>query len=401
MVLIAVISPIVSFGQSPYLGTTAQFAIFTSVGAFTSTGATSVTGDIGTNVGAFTGFPPGTVVGQIHVADSASAQAATDAFSLYGSLSTIGCGNVITSPIGNGKILTPGVYCIGGAATLNGNLILDGQGNPDAIFIFQIGGAFSTSALSNITLINSASSSNIYWQIEGAVDLGSSSGFLGTIVADGAISIASGASLEGRALSIGGAISLSDNKVSLSSTSGSPLPIQLLSFTAHEIDGNVQFSWSTASEIGNNYFSIERSLDGVHFEEILRIAGMGNSSSIIYYSAVDHDPYNGISYKRLKQTDFDGKYTYSNIVSVNLEKPLTFSIYPNPFIVNSHITINCLGDIKKAKLCLYNTLGEIITNIPLTDQSTIFKTDNLSPGIYFYILVDNDKIIQSGKLVSQ
>ena len=138
MVLIAVISPIVSFGQSPYLGTTAQFAIFTSVGAFTSTGATSVTGDIGTNVGAFTGFPPGTVVGQIHVADSASAQAATDAFSLYGSLSTIGCGNVITSPIGNGKILTPGVYCIGGAATLNGNLILDGQGNPDAIFIFQI-----------------------------------------------------------------------------------------------------------------------------------------------------------------------------------------------------------------------------------------------------------------------
>jgi hypothetical protein len=401
IVLIPLLIPNVNFAQSPNLGKTSSFALFTAAGQFSNIGATSVTGDIGTNSGAFSGFPPGIVVGQIHVIDTASAQAAIDANTLYSFLSSITCDSVIGTTLGRGQILTPNVYCMGAVSTLDGKLTLDAQGNVNAIFIFRIGGAFSTSALSNISLINSASLSNVYWQIDGEVDLGSGSDFQGTIVADGAINLAFGASLEGRALSIAGAISLNDNRVSLPSGSNGSLPIQLLSFTASGENGSIHLLWSTASEIDNNYFSIERSQDAISFEEILRMTGAGNSNTTLYYSAIDYDPYNGTAYYRLKQTDFDGKYTYSNIVAVDFEKSFTFSIYPNPFIATSLITIKCVYETKNAKLWVYNTFGEIMTNIPLTGPLTILKTVNLPSGIYFYRLIDNDKIIQSGKLVSK
>ncbi|HQW26514.1 MAG TPA: ice-binding family protein, partial [Saprospiraceae bacterium] len=100
-------TPLTMTGQAPDLGTTSSFAMFTAVGAFSNDGATVVTGDIGTNVGAFTGFPPGTVIGSIHVADVVSAQAATDVGTAYSDLSTLTCGEVIGTTLGNGQILTP------------------------------------------------------------------------------------------------------------------------------------------------------------------------------------------------------------------------------------------------------------------------------------------------------
>jgi hypothetical protein len=133
----------VSFGQAPPLGVTASFALFTAVGAFSNDGATNVTGDIGTNVGAFSGFPPGIVIGQIHVADGVSAQAATDADEAYSYLSGLDCNEVIGTTLGNGQVLTQNIYCLGAASTLNGDLVLDGGGDPDALFIFKIDGALS------------------------------------------------------------------------------------------------------------------------------------------------------------------------------------------------------------------------------------------------------------------
>ena len=162
--------PIVNFGQTaPNLGTTSSFALFTAGGAFSVTGASSVTGNVGTNVGAFTGFPPGSLVGQIHVADLVSAQAATDVAVAYSDL-TQG-GTVIGVGLGNGQVLLPGVYQTGAASTLNGNLTLDGGGDPNALFIIRIGGAFATGASSTVSLINSASLCNVYWQIGGQFDL--------------------------------------------------------------------------------------------------------------------------------------------------------------------------------------------------------------------------------------
>ena len=217
ILLIAAISillafPKVNFGQtSPNLGTTSGFALFTAVGAFNNTGASVVTGDVGTHVGTFNAFPPGSLLGEIYVADPTSAQAATDVAIAYSNLTQIG--TVIGVGLGNGQILLPGVYQTGAASTLNGNLTLDGQGNPDALFIIRIGGAFATGASSNVILTNSASLCNVYWQINGQFDLGDASVFMGTLVADGAITLLEGSSLLGRGLSKAGAISLHNSIV--------------------------------------------------------------------------------------------------------------------------------------------------------------------------------------------
>jgi hypothetical protein len=131
--------PHVNLGQSPpSLGSASSFALFTATGAFSNAGAsTFVTGDVGTNVGAFSAFPPGILVGQVHVADPASAQAATDVDLAYGNMSTINCGPVISTTMGGGQILLPNVYCLGAASTINGDLILDGQGDPSSLFILK------------------------------------------------------------------------------------------------------------------------------------------------------------------------------------------------------------------------------------------------------------------------
>ncbi|MFA4917506.1 MAG: ice-binding family protein [Syntrophales bacterium] len=208
--------PNVNFGQAaPPLGAAESFALFTSAGALDNLGATSVTGDIGSNSAAVTGFPPGVIVGTIYnPPDPTLAQAAADVSTAYGLLSGMG-GSVLGTTIGNNDTLTAGVYLTGGAATLNGNLYLDGQGDPDALFIIRIGGALSTSTFSNVFLINSASLCNVYWQIMGAFSLGGGSVFRGTIVGGGAISLLEGSSLLGRGLTTTGAIDLHNNLVTI------------------------------------------------------------------------------------------------------------------------------------------------------------------------------------------
>ncbi|MEO6758490.1 MAG: ice-binding family protein, partial [Saprospiraceae bacterium] len=122
------------FAQVPDLGASASFALFTAAGAFNGDAATSIVGDIGTNVGAYT--PPGFLVGNVHLADPVSAQAAADVALAYGYLAGLTCGSVLAATLGNAQTLSPNIYCIGSAAVLNANLILDGGGTPGAIFIF-------------------------------------------------------------------------------------------------------------------------------------------------------------------------------------------------------------------------------------------------------------------------
>jgi len=206
--------PKVNFGQAPDLGAASGFALFTAAGAFGNTGGgTNISGDIGSNSASVTGFPPGTDIGTIHATDATTAQAAIDVAAAYGYLSTLG-GAVLGVTLGSGQTLTPGVYNTGAAATLNGNLTLDGLGDPNALFIIRIGGAFATGTFSNIILINSASFCNVYWQVGGEFDLGDHSIFGGTLIVGGAINLLEGSSLHGRALSTAGAISLFDNVVS-------------------------------------------------------------------------------------------------------------------------------------------------------------------------------------------
>lgn len=389
----------INFAQAPNLGTASGFVLFTADGAFNNIGATNVTGNIGTNVGVFSGFPLGLLVGEIHVVDSISAKAAIDVDAAYNSLSGVACGTILGDTLGNNQTLTPAVYCLGGAPTiLKGTLTLDGQGNPNALFIFKASGAFSVNAFSNIILINSACACNVYWQINGAFELKNNAVFKGTILANGAINLLEGSSIEGRGLSRLGAVNIYSITAILPSNP-TPLPIELLSFAALPKGDNVQVDWVTATEINNDYFTVQRSSNGFYFEEVQQIKGAGNNNSLRFYSLIDTGPYVGNSYYRLKQTDFDGKITYSNLVNVYFEKSFDFNVYPNPFNATTTIATNS-SQINTCNFKLHTTLGEEVLNEKLSKQSNTFDTNSLPSGIYVYKIISNDKVIQSGRLIS-
>ncbi len=120
-----------------------------------------------------------------------------------------------------------------------------------------------------------------------------------------------------------------------------PLPITLVYFRAAYVEGQVNLNWATASEEDNDYFTIEKSKDGVSFTEVTRIKGAGNSSGLLTYQSVDIAPYEGTSYYRLKQTDLDGKYSYSRIVPVNAggSSSRTATIFPNPVAKDGFVQV--------------------------------------------------------------
>jgi len=194
------------FAQAPNLGTVANFALFTSDGAVTNSGTSHVTGNVGSNSGAGTGF--GNVNGVMYSQDSASAQCAKDLLKAYNHIDSAKATFFpSSSTLGNGDTLVAGVYSINSAATLNGTLFLNAKGNGNAIFIFQINGSFSTGAASKIKLINGAMACNVFWVTEGLIKMATGTSMKGTIIANNAaITMATGDTLEGRALSTTGAV---------------------------------------------------------------------------------------------------------------------------------------------------------------------------------------------------
>ncbi|MDF2438419.1 MAG: hypothetical protein K0Q95_2795 [Bacteroidota bacterium] len=199
--------PAVSFGQSINLGTAANFALFSTNGAVGNSGITHVTGNVGTNSGSSTGF--GNVNGQMHDQDLVSAQAAADLLIAYNQLNSATPTFFLAPLLGNGDTLTPGVYSVSGATVLNLNLFLNAQGNPNAVFVFQIQGSLSANANTKIKLINNAKACNVYWKVEGLVSIAAATTMKGTIIANNAaIEMNTNDSLEGRALSTAGAVTV-------------------------------------------------------------------------------------------------------------------------------------------------------------------------------------------------
>src|SRR4051812_21762825 len=201
----ALLLPAITYSQAPNLGTAAGFVLFSTNGAVSNSGISHVTGNVGTNNGSSTAF--GNVNGTMHDANGVSAQCAADLLIAYNQLD----GTVPTffpAPLlGNGQTLNAGVYSIAGNATLNLDLILNAQGNAAAVFIIQIEGAFSTNASSKIKLINGALACNVFWKVEGMVNMAAGTTMRGTVIANNAaIHMNTGDTLEGRALSTTGAI---------------------------------------------------------------------------------------------------------------------------------------------------------------------------------------------------
>lgn len=205
VILLTVPTP--NFAQAPTLGTAANFVLFTTNGAVSNTGISQLTGNIGTNNGSSTAF--GNVNGVMHDGDGASAQCAADLLIAYKQLNSTIPAFYPAPLLGNGETLVAGVYSISGEASLNLDLTLDAKDDPNAVFIFQIQGAFSTNAASEIRLINGAMACNVFWKIEGLVSMASGTKMKGTVIANNAaIKISTGSTLEGRALSTAGAVSV-------------------------------------------------------------------------------------------------------------------------------------------------------------------------------------------------
>jgi Ice-binding-like/Bacterial Ig-like domain len=179
----------------------------------TNTGSTVITGDVGVSPGtAVTGFPPGLASGATHTADGAAAQAQATLTVAYNDAEGRSGATTKAGDLG-GQTLTAGVYKSTSSLGITGDLTLDAQGNPDAVFIFQIASTLTTASASRIVLIGSAKPCNVFWQVGSSATLGTASIFKGNIMALTSITITTGVNLEGRALARNGAVTLDSDVI--------------------------------------------------------------------------------------------------------------------------------------------------------------------------------------------
>ncbi len=197
------------------LGDAQSFAVLAG-STVTNTGATTILGNLGVDPGlAVTGFPPGLVTGgTIHAGDAVALQAQVDTTVAYLALASEAPTADLTGQNLGGLTLTAGVYSFSSAAQLTGALTLDAQGDPNAIFVFQIGSTLTTASNSSVLVINGAGDCNIFWQVGSSATLGTTTAFKGNILALTSITLATGASVSGRALARNGAVTMDTNHVS-------------------------------------------------------------------------------------------------------------------------------------------------------------------------------------------
>lgn len=192
------------------LGTVGSFSVLGG-STVTNTGATILGQDLGVSPGtAITGFPPGIVLGATHATDAAAAQAQLDLTTAYNDAASRATSSSVSGDL-VGQTLPGGVYTSAGPLALSGTLTLDGQNDPNSVFVFQAGSTLTTASASNIKLINGAQPCNIFWQVGSSATLGTNSTFAGTIMALTSVSVQTGTTVEGRALARNGQVSLDTN----------------------------------------------------------------------------------------------------------------------------------------------------------------------------------------------
>ena len=523
--------PSVNFGQAPTLGTAANFVLFSTNGAVSNTGISQITGNVGTNNGSSTAF--GNVNGVMNDQNGVSAQCAADLLIAYNQLNSSIPTFFPAALLGNGQSLNAGIYSITSAATLNQDLILNGQGNANAVFIFKIAGPLSTNAASRVKLINSAQACNVFWKVEGLVSMASGSHMKGTIIANNAaINMSTGDTLEGRAMSTAGAVSISGLLAYTPIGCGSPTltgpaapPLGgaacyglfsgngavsnsgvtyvkgdvgtnvglTTGFNALYVTGQIHPSndGSTAqcaadllvaynnlnalsndiqllypAQFGKNlvltphtyllnaatvltdslYLNAQGNANAVF---VIKINGAFSTSvnarvklingaqaknvywkiegavsisgnSIIRGTIISN---NGASAVTSTGVFIDGRILTTggalttsassiiamgipaNCVALSVDDLISgngmVSIYPNPFTSSVNITINNAYQTKTADLIMYNAIGEVVFTKTITKELTTIELNEFKRGIYFYRVLDNSKIIQSGRLIAQ
>ena len=192
------------------LGTAGAFSVLGGQ-SVTNTGPSVIGDDLGVSPGtSITGFPPGIVLGTIHATDAVAGQAQSDLVVAYNDAAGRAPSGSVPGELG-GLTLVGGVYNASSSTGLTGTLTLDAQGDPNTVWIFQVGSTLTTASASSVTLINGASACNVFWQIGSSATLGTHSDFVGTIMAMASISVTTGTDVIGRALARTGSVTLDDN----------------------------------------------------------------------------------------------------------------------------------------------------------------------------------------------
>jgi len=213
------------------LGTAADFAVLGG-STVTNTGPSVLIGNLGVSPGsAITGFPPGIVTAPsaTHAADAVAVQAQVDQVTAYNALAGLPSTANLTGRNLGGLTLAPGVYNFSSAAQLTGNLTLNAGGNPNAVFIFQIGTALTTASASTVSVIGGGQGSNVFWQVGSSATLGAGTTFVGDILAQQSITLNTSANIAcGSALAHTGAVTLDTNHIAIGNLAPCTTPTPVL-----------------------------------------------------------------------------------------------------------------------------------------------------------------------------
>lgn len=182
---------------------------------------------------------------------------------------------------------------------------------------------------------------------------------------------------------------------------GSGLPVELLYFDYSIVSSQVILNWATSSETNNNYFTIERSTDGISFETIATINGAGNSNSLLTYHFTDKNPIQGTSYYRLKQTDFNGKFEYFNAIACNFNAKSVSTGLINS-MVTDNISVNLTGESGNYTITIYNYSGQKVFESVYTTENSFSNLTipfNNIKGYYILGILAPDNTLQTFRFI--
>lgn len=166
-----------------------------------------------------------------------------------------------------------------------------------------------------------------------------------------------------------------------------PLPIEIIDFSGHLVNGKTLLYWSSASELNNDYYTVQHSKNGEQWETVLTQDGAGNSSTTLHYEGVHDSPSIGINYYRLKQTDFNGTYDFIETITVEYDGT-SAQVYPNPAF--AEVTIN-KKSIADYQIKVYDVQGKLVKpNVKsTTENNLIYDLSELNSGVYFIEITKN------------